>query len=100
MAKKGTVILQKSFRDLPLLKDIKKILRQSLRRVTSQAAGNKLGVCIVDLIVFHIHPHTVAVAILGFLTEHDCLSTHLFHIDFTATHLDGCSALNDLDCWH
>ncbi|GFX17319.1 uncharacterized protein TNCV_3553241 [Trichonephila clavipes] len=58
-------------------------------------------------------PRAAAVAKFRLLTGHDCLCAHLFRFnlvtspicvlcdtgqDMTATHLDKCSALNDLNC--
>ncbi|GFW51810.1 uncharacterized protein LOC103524116 [Trichonephila clavipes] len=117
LAKKGTGILQNFRRDLTLHSaklEIKRIFRESFRLTASRVARDKPW----STLCKKSHgipssPRTAAVAKFRLLTGHDCLCAHLFRFnlvtspicvlcdtgqDMTATHLDECSALNDLNC--
>ncbi|GFT43201.1 uncharacterized protein NPIL_311401 [Nephila pilipes] len=116
LAKKGTAILQKSCRHLPLHSaklEIKRIFKQSFHRTTSLAAANKSWSVLRGFHCVPDSPSVVVTAMFRLLTGHDCLSAYLFRFniinsptcvlcDFgqamTAAHLDECSSLNHLNC--
>ncbi|GFT28966.1 uncharacterized protein TNCV_3586331 [Trichonephila clavipes] len=90
--------------------------------LTTHFDGNHLALQLLVLLVISLckkyhgipsSPRAAAVAKFRLLTGHDCLCAHLFRFnlvtspicvlcdtgqDMTATHLDECSALNDLNC--
>ncbi|GFU52416.1 uncharacterized protein LOC103524116 [Trichonephila clavipes] len=117
LAKKGTGILQNFRRDLTFHSaklEIKRIFRESFRLTASRVARDKSW----NTLCKKSHgipcfPRAAAVAKFRLLTGHDCLCAHLFRFnlvtsptcvlcdteqDMTVTHLDECSALNDLNC--
>ncbi|GFT09205.1 uncharacterized protein LOC103524116 [Trichonephila clavipes] len=117
LAKEGTGILQNFHRNLTIHSaklEIKRIFRESFRLTASRVAHDKPW----STLCKKSHgipssPHAAAVAKFRLLTGHDCLCAHLFRFnlvtspicvlcdtgqDMTATHLDECSALNDLNC--
>ncbi|GFV83254.1 glutathione reductase, mitochondrial [Trichonephila clavipes] len=117
LAKKERGILQNFRRNLTLHSaklEIKRIFRESFRLTASRVARDKPW----STLCKKSHgipssPRAAAVAKFRLLTGHDCLCAHLFRFNLvtspicvlcntgqgmTATHLDECSALNDLNC--
>ncbi|GFX30974.1 uncharacterized protein TNCV_784581 [Trichonephila clavipes] len=94
--------------------EIKRIFRESFRLTASRVVRDKpLSTLCKKSHGIPSSPRAAAVAKFRLLTGHDCLCAHLFRFnlvispicvlcdtgqDMTATHLDECSALNDLNC--